>query len=300
VAARFDLICVGEAFEDLIFYGLPRLPRLGEELKTGSFVRTLGGGAVITCVAAARLGLRTSLVSGLAPSVARTLRGEGIVVRNLRRAGEDGALSVALGTRGERSFVTFTGSNAAVESRLLAYLDRTPPARHVHLALCPTSCARWIPVLARLRRRGVTTSWDFGWSEALPRDRAFHALVSELEFLSVNAKEARHYAGASTMDRAMTFWSRHARQVLIRRGADGCSWIRGSERAHARAPKVRAIETTGAGDAWNGGFLAGFLEGRPIADCLRLANEVGAASTQAPGGLDGVPRKRRPKVQLRC
>ena len=62
---RIDLLTVGEAFEDLIFLGLERLPRVGEEVKTSAFVQTVGGGAVITGIAAARLGLPTGLVSAL-------------------------------------------------------------------------------------------------------------------------------------------------------------------------------------------------------------------------------------------
>lgn len=60
---RADLVVVGESFEDLVFFGLPRLPRPGEEIKTASFYQTVGGGAVITAVGAARLGLRTSVRS---------------------------------------------------------------------------------------------------------------------------------------------------------------------------------------------------------------------------------------------
>ncbi|MGH7394804.1 MAG: carbohydrate kinase family protein, partial [Candidatus Methylomirabilales bacterium] len=66
MAARtFPLVCAGEAFEDLVFFGLPRVPAPGEELKTSSVLRTVGGGALITAVAAARLGTRTRVVSGL-------------------------------------------------------------------------------------------------------------------------------------------------------------------------------------------------------------------------------------------
>ena len=53
------LLCAGEAFEDLIFVGLDRLPELGEEVKTDRFTSTIGGGAVITAVKAARLGMQT-------------------------------------------------------------------------------------------------------------------------------------------------------------------------------------------------------------------------------------------------
>ena len=54
-----DLLTVGEAFQDLIFVGLPHMPRVGEELRTQQFVSTMGGGALITATAESRLGLRT-------------------------------------------------------------------------------------------------------------------------------------------------------------------------------------------------------------------------------------------------
>ena len=93
-----DLVTLGEAFEDLIFLDLPRLPRLGEEIKTDRFVRSPGGGAVITAVAASRLGSRCRVVSGLGDGVKAVLRREGVEVHDLRRDGEDPALTAALST----------------------------------------------------------------------------------------------------------------------------------------------------------------------------------------------------------
>ncbi|HRB13734.1 MAG TPA: carbohydrate kinase family protein, partial [Vicinamibacteria bacterium] len=55
-------------------------------------------------------------------------------------------------------------------------------------------------------------------------------------------------------------------------------------------PAVRAVDTTGAGDAFNAGFLAGLLSGLPARRALRLGNAVGARSTRSVGGLDGLPR----------
>ena len=60
----------------------------------------------------------------------------------------------------------------------------------------------------------------------------------------------------------------------------------------APAPRVRAVDTTGAGDAFNGGFLFGLIGGRSPRECLRLGNFVGARSTLAAGGLDALPRRR--------
>src|SRR5262249_36228474 len=92
----FDLGTAREGFDDFIFYALERLPDDGEELKTRSFARSPGGGAVITAVAAARLGLRVAVVSALSDDAVRTLRAEGVSVQNLRQPGEHAAITVAL------------------------------------------------------------------------------------------------------------------------------------------------------------------------------------------------------------
>src|SRR4051812_11545926 len=89
----FDLVTAGEAFEDLIFAGLSRLPRVGEEVRTNSFTRTVGGGAIITAVAAARAGLRCRVVSALGPPAIDLLRREGIVATDLRRQRERPAVT---------------------------------------------------------------------------------------------------------------------------------------------------------------------------------------------------------------
>src|SRR5262245_2240682 len=94
-----DLVTAGEAFDDFIFYRLDRLPANGEELKTQAFARSPGGGAIITAIAAARLGLRTTVVSAVSDDGVRMLRTEGVSVRNLRRRDEPAAVTVALSTR---------------------------------------------------------------------------------------------------------------------------------------------------------------------------------------------------------
>ena len=80
------LLTAGEAFDDLVFVGLDRLPALGEEVKTDVFHATIGGGAVITAVAAARLGVPTAILSALSEPAAARLRRERVRVHNLRRA----------------------------------------------------------------------------------------------------------------------------------------------------------------------------------------------------------------------
>ena len=277
-----DLVSLGETFEDIIFHDLKEWPRLGQEQRTDRLVRTWGGGALLTAVAAARQGLVVQVVSGLAAGAQRFLRRENIKVRNLRRGGEAHALTVALSTLEDRAFVTYPGINEQLEERFLGALA-TLRGRHLHLALEPRDCQAWTQALGQLRERKVTVSWDFGWNEKLVGRVGFGQLLEHIDFLFLNESEAGLYGPG--LD-----WSWRAGTTLIKRGKHGClAWSHGRKRSVAGLP-VQAIDSTGAGDAFNGGFLAGLLAGQDLEQSLQLGNRIGAASTLCAGGLEGLPR----------
>ena len=284
-----DLVTAGEAFDDFVFYALSRLPKAGEELRTDAFSRSPGGGAVITAIAAARLGLRCAIVSGVGRESARVLRSEGVRVYNLRRAGEPLAISIALSTSHDRSFVTFNGMNGRLPRRIRAALPRVR-ARHVHLAFDPRPCRPWIGVVRALRRRGFTCSWDFGWNPELPRDSHFGALAASVDYLFVNRDEARLYGRRSATAGAIARWRRAPNLVVVKLGADGSRIVGGGVDIRAAPARARVVDTTGAGEAFNAGFLAARLRGAGLEGALSLANRVGALSTRKAGGIAGLPR----------
>lgn len=303
VSRRSHLICVGESFTDLIFAGLDRVPRPGEELRTRRFVATVGGGAVITAVAASRLGLRTTVISALGPDAVTRLRKEGVGVVNLLERGESPAVSVAISTRSDRSFVTFDGVNDRLERRLSGRWRRTrelsAPSdlrnfRFVHFAFAPRNCSHWARIVERLRAMGFVTSWDFGWHEDLVDRRGFQALAASVDYLFLNEQEAAMYARSRTLRSAIAVWRRdRPRPTIIKLGASGSRWIAPDRDLRVPVRARTPVDTTGAGDAFNGAFLAGLARGLSARRCLQLANRVGAASTTKPGGLDGLPRGRR-------
>ena len=279
---RVDLLTVGEAFEDLIFPGMPRLPRQGEELRVPNVTAAVGGGAVITAIAAARMGLRTGIITALAKSRTASLIREGITVLNLMSDRDHPALSVTLSTARDRTFVTFDGVNRALEPRLLAAMRRfRRRPRHVHFALSPRHCAAWTRVVNLLQSTGATTSWDFGWNERLLRDRGFRELQASVDWLFVNEAEARLYR--SVVGRSNT---------VIKRGARGAIARIGQRKITSSPLRARVVETTGAGDAFNAGFLAAMLGGATPAVALRVANYIGARSTEAVGGISALPERR--------
>ena len=284
------LICAGEAFEDLIFVGLERLPELGEEIKTDKFTSTIGGGAVITAVKAARLGMNTTLISALGDNAVSRLKKERVTITNLRKAGEPHAITAALSTGHDRAFVTYNGVNRKLEGRLaLALNGRRLKAeggrRLLHLCFYPHNCAHWTRVVERLRTRSITTSWDFGWNERLSSDRGLIDLIDALDFVFVNEHEARLYTGEHTLEASIRHWRQRKAITIIKIGEEGAVWIAPDKDLHVVAPKVKVVDTTGAGDSFNAGFLVAWMHGKSPEQCLEAGNKAGAESTRKAGGL---------------
>lgn len=278
------LICAGEAFDDLIFVGLERLPELGEEIKTDRFTTTIGGGAVITAVNAARLGMDTTLISAVSDAAAARLKSERVTVRNLRKSNEPHAITAALSTADDRAFVTYNGVNAKLEERLARVLPKAA-ATHVHLCFYPHDCGYWTRVAHRFRSRGITTSWDFGWNEPLSNDRGLADLIDALDFVFVNEHEARLYTGEPTIEASLTHWRQRTAITIIKIGKEGAVWVTPGREIHVAAPRVKVVDTTGAGDAFNAGFLVAWMRGKSPEQCLRAGNKSGAASTRKAGGV---------------
>jgi len=278
------LLCAGEAFEDLVFFALDRVPELGEEVKTDHFTATIGGGAVITAVHAARLGMSTGILSALGDAAVARLKSEGVGVTNLRKPKEPHAITAALSTAEDRAFVTFNGVNAKLESRIATALP-TAIADHIHLCFYPHDCAQWTRLVNRLRKRGITTSWDFGWNELLTNDRGLIDLIDALDFVFVNELEARLYTGEQTLAAAIPHWRQRQAITIIKQGDSGATWVAPDRDIHFPAPRVKVVDTTGAGDAFNAGFLVAWLRGQSPAQCLAAGNHTGAAVTRHAGGI---------------
>lgn len=289
------LLCAGEAFEDLIFVGLERLPELGEEVKTDRFTATIGGGAVITAVKAARLGMRTQLLSALGPAAVTRLKQERVAVTNLLKPGEPHAITAALSTGDDRAFVTYNGVNSKLEGRLaqqLASLSRRSSAQaaerrrtHIHLCFYPHNCHQWTAIIKNLRNRGISISWDFGWNEPLTSDRGLTDLIDSLDFVFINNREAALYTGTASLQDAIPEWRKRKAITIIKLGAQGAVWLAPDRDILVPAPKVKSIDTTGAGDSFNAGFLVAWMNGKTPQQCLAAGNKLGSASTKHAGGI---------------
>ena len=113
----------------------------------------------------------------------------------------------------------------------------------------------------------------------------FKRLLASLDYVFVNEQEARLYTRTRTLAAAVDAWRGLAPNTVIKRGGRGSRWIAGRQDLVVPVRRRKAVDTTGAGDAFNGGFLVALARGLPPRECLRMANAAGSAATQRAGGL---------------
>jgi sugar/nucleoside kinase (ribokinase family) len=167
-------------------------------------------------------------------------------------------------------------------------------ARHVHAGsvFLLDSARPDLPALfAAARAGGATTSADCNWDPSGEWDGGLRALLRETDVFLPNAAEAMRIAGvddAEAAARAIVAFG--PRVVAVKLGGDGALAVTArGELARGPALPVVPVDTTGAGDSFDAGFLAAWLAGRPLAACLALGIACGSLSTLGVGGTAAQP-----------
>jgi sugar/nucleoside kinase (ribokinase family) len=294
------VLAVGELNVDVVMSGLARTPELGRELIASELDVTLGSATAIFACQVRKLGHPVTFVS----RVGRDDFGA-LCLRELSRLGIDtkaviqseGAgtgVTLSLPLRGDRAQVTYLGAIAELRAGDLPK-DVFRGHRHLHLTSFELQ-EKLRPAFSRLlrtaRKAGLTTSLDPNSDLRGPTREAILKLLPHVDLLFVNEREARELSGRRSGKQALDALARRARGVVIKLGPAGAIAALDGARAEAKAPAVRAVDTTGAGDSFAGGFVSAFLEGATLDDCLRRGNACGAASTRALGGTAGQPTRR--------
>lgn len=134
------------------------------------------------------------------------------------------------------------------------------------------------------KARGLTTSLDPGWDPAEKWDARIGGLYAWLDVLFVNQAEACALGRDGEWRRAAARLATRVATVVVKRGPEGASAIQQGEWWEHPGFPVAAVDPTGAGDAFNAGFLFGRLARWPAQDCLRWGNACGALTVGRPGG----------------
>jgi sugar/nucleoside kinase (ribokinase family) len=294
VQHKFDLSVVGELNLDLVLYGLPDQFEPDREHLASDLRLTLGSSSAIFAHNFALLGNRVAFHSGIGADplgelcLAR-LAEAGVDISAVRRfPGKQTGLTVILPRSEKRFILTYPGVMAEMRFEDLD-LKRVFEARHLHLSsyFLQRALRPRVGELFRLAKQsGLSTSLDTNDDPEDLWDKQVLDVFQWVDVLLPNEREACRLAHLDDPVQAAEFLAQKVPVVVMKRGERGALALRGRERLEALPPKVDTLDTIGAGDSFDAGFLHQFIRGARLDECLRLGNLAGALSATRPGGTE--------------
>jgi ribokinase len=312
---QVEVVCViavvGSLNRDLVIR-TERFPAPGETVLGSGFRTVPGGKGANQAVAMARLGARVGMVGAVGEDSFGAMMLEGLVrdgidVRSVRSCAEEstGVAVITLDAAGENHIVVAPGANARLTAvdveEGLARLAAVEPVQAVVLQLevpdeAVRAATRWavtcrIPLFVNAAP----------WRESVPA-----SVFEQATWLILNRSEVSGLLGRSLSDLAsiagaVTAWRGTGERpgVVVTLGAEG-AWLEGggSRELVKAAPVERVVDTVGAGDAFVGGFVVGWMEGMGALAAARFAASVAAISVGRPGAQDAMPRRGEVRVNL--
>jgi len=287
-----DVAIVGELNPDLIVYGLPReLPEEREVLASG-FALTLGSSSAILAHNLALLGSKVTFSSRIGGDVLgemchNRLREAGVEVDRVVRstAGSNTGVTLILPLATTRRILTYPGTmfEMGIEDLDLDYLAR---ARHFHLSslFLHRKLSPHIPDLFReMKRRGLTTSLD---TNDDPEDKWGGVLDEVLSVVDVLLCTEDELAKIAKVENAAEHVAAKVPLLVVKRGAQGASAYTGSRRIDVPSLRVDVIDSVGAGDTFDAGFLHQWVRKAPLETCVAFGNLAGGLSVTRSGGTE--------------
>jgi len=294
------IICLGILVADVVGRPVSEIPAPGRLTLVEDMGLYTGGCAVNTATALARLGLPVEVIGKVGADpfgefVIQAMTQRGISAGGVKRDDHAGtsATMVMVGPDGERRFIHYIGANARL-ARADIDLEQVGRASILHIAgalVLPGMDGEPTAQLLQLSRRaGVTTFMDTVWDATgrwmellkpcLPHLDYF--IPSLPEAVALTGQEDPYAAARALLDEGVGI-------VGIKMDVHGCLVLT-QKGEHIRMPayQVHAIDSTGAGDAFAAGFIAGVWFGWPLEQVARFANAVGALCVTGVGASGGV------------
>jgi sugar/nucleoside kinase (ribokinase family) len=293
--ARFDLTIAGEVNLDLILYGLPEVIPLDREILASNFELTLGSSSAILAHNLSLLGVRTGFITRAGGDEMGRIAMERLAESqvDLSRAivsdgGSKTGVTILLHHGATRRILTYPGIMFEMTCADLD-LEYLCSARHFHVSslYLQQGLHAGLPDLFRtLKQRGLTISLDTNDDPDDRWDGVLDELLPYVDLLLPNEGEIRRIAGRETVEAALDVLGPQVPLIAVKCGPRGALIQQGSKRMSIPPVHVTPVDTIGAGDSFNSGFLSAWLRGADPEACGRAGNITGALSTLRPGGTE--------------
>jgi ribokinase len=276
---------------------LPRLPRMGETVSAGTLLVNRGGKGANQAVAARRLGAEVRMIGCVGDDdsggeIRRALREQGIGVDGIATssAAATGTALIFVDQEGRNQIGVAPGANHRLTVEMARAGEDAIAWAEVLVSQLeiPVPVVRW--ALETARRQGVPTVLN-----PAPVQELSDELLSLVTYLTPNAGEVAALTGIEVRDlesgrqAAARLCERGAGTVIITLGEQGALVCDGASAVHFEAFPVEAVDTTGAGDAFNGALAVGLAAGGSLEQVIPLASAAAALTCTRRGAQDALP-----------
>jgi len=292
---RFDVTIAGEINLDLILYGLPETMPLERELLANDFRLTLGSSSAIVAHNLAALGVSVGFITRLGDDALGSIALDRLAEKNVDLTcvkrifgGTSTGVTILLNHEGKRHILTYPGTMYEMAATDLD-MDYLASGQHFHLsslflhkALQPD-----LPrICGELKSKGLTLSLDTNDDPDDLWGGALEELLGIVDIFLPNEDEACRITGAADAASAIEVLAKRVPLVAIKCGKRGALVQAGSRHWRVPTEVVTPIDTIGAGDSFDAGFLAAYLRGEAPDACAAFGNRTAALSTLRPGGTE--------------
>jgi sugar/nucleoside kinase (ribokinase family) len=301
-----NILIAGELNLDLILQNYRSFPALGREVLVEDVTLTMGSASAICACGLGRLGDSVTFVGKVGSDswgdlCKSKLESFGV---DISRIMVDPALktgiTVSITSPTDRALVTYPGASIALRAEDFSR-DSFRGFRHLHISsfFIQQGLRPGIQQLLHLAAEcGLTTSLDPGYDPDEKWGRDLLEALSEVDIFLPNENELEGVTGVTDREKALRSIANGRTLTIAKLGAEGCMALHAGGIVAIPAFHVEPVDTTGAGDSFNAGFLHAWLGGAPLPDAMSFAAACGALSTLAAGGTGAQPTEQQARSFL--
>ena len=278
-----DLVTIGDLNIDLTIK-VPRFPKEDDEIQISDMQQSLGGDATNIAVAAVKLGMETALISCIGTDsesvqALQWLSDQNINIQGIQRSprNKSGFVISMVREDGQRNLLCHRGANQdlCIGPKQVSIIQQS---KAIHISDPIPEVESWI--IGKKSFGNQIVSFDPGSITAARGLTSLRPILEKVNLLFVNETEIELLTGNKELIESANRILAYGPQIIIvKKGAKGCYLTSGEKEYKIPGYKVIAVDSTGAGDAFDAAFLAEFLNGQSLMEAAHFANAVGAITT---------------------
>jgi ribokinase len=294
-----DVVVVGSANIDMAVKTL-RMPDRGETVIGGGFAMVPGGKGANQAVASSRLGCRTCFIGKIGTDlfgdiILRNLEQENVITRYVLRdpSSHSGVALIIIDERGENTIVVAPGANQLLSPEEIASAEEAMEGAKVLITQLEIPLDSVEMAISMAHDKGLTVILN----PAPARGDIPSSILEKVDVLTPNKLEASLISGIrvngpnAAKEAARRLLELGPKVVVVTMGGDGALLCEGDRAFHFLPHHVDVVDTTAAGDAFNGALAASLAEGKGIEDAVFMANCAGALAVTVMGAQPSMPRR---------